>query len=353
MTFTKIVNTGIGTLVHSFAVPKGLTSERPIGISSGQIRYNTDLHIFEGYHNNVWQSLSSASAEQIYKETFNVVNAQSSFTLSTGQFDNGFIDVYVNGIRLPREDYSEFPPNRFVLDVEAVSGDTVEIVAFRTRAVNTDIEADLTNLNVSGIVTGGQFYGDGRNLTNIPVGIGTALDPNVDVLDSVFYVNNILGISSTVTVDAPAGTDKTTYTHHSEIVVDNNNDFIVGEDDDFVLDIFGIGDLDVADIPGSGGRVRANNYVAKTPGESPTFPDGLNAVGITSIQNTKTLGSSAFLQSVIAIEDIVNVDETVTLTSPYSGGSVLGTANKIVAVSDSQILTIGENEEFVINLHQV
>ena len=81
MTFTKIVNTGIGTLVHSFAVPKGLTSERPIGISSGQIRYNTDLHIFEGYHNNVWQSLSSASAEQIYKETFNVVNAQSSFTL--------------------------------------------------------------------------------------------------------------------------------------------------------------------------------------------------------------------------------------------------------------------------------
>ena len=83
MTFTKIVNTGIGTLVHSFAVPKGLTSERPIGISSGQIRYNTDLHIFEGYHNNVWQSLSSASAEQIYKETFNVVNAQSSFTLSS------------------------------------------------------------------------------------------------------------------------------------------------------------------------------------------------------------------------------------------------------------------------------
>ena len=56
MAFTKIVNTGIGTITDPFSVPKGTTANRPVGISSGVIRYNTTTEQFEGYSNS-WGSL--------------------------------------------------------------------------------------------------------------------------------------------------------------------------------------------------------------------------------------------------------------------------------------------------------
>ena len=57
MAFTKIVNTGIGTITDPFAVPKGTTAERPVGISSGVIRYNTTTQEFEGYKSSSWGNL--------------------------------------------------------------------------------------------------------------------------------------------------------------------------------------------------------------------------------------------------------------------------------------------------------
>ena len=60
MAFTKIVNTGIGTITDPFSVPKGTTANRPVGISSGVIRYNTTTEQFEGYSSS-WGSLGGGS----------------------------------------------------------------------------------------------------------------------------------------------------------------------------------------------------------------------------------------------------------------------------------------------------
>ena len=60
MAFTKIVNTGIGTITDPFAVPKGTTADRPVGISSGVIRYNTTTEQFEGYSSS-WGSLGGGA----------------------------------------------------------------------------------------------------------------------------------------------------------------------------------------------------------------------------------------------------------------------------------------------------
>ena len=60
MAFTKIVNTGIGTITDPFSVPKGTTTDRPVGISSGVIRYNTTTEQFEGYSTS-WGSLGGGA----------------------------------------------------------------------------------------------------------------------------------------------------------------------------------------------------------------------------------------------------------------------------------------------------
>ena len=58
-TLTVTGETGFNT-TSSIKVPKGDTSERPVGVSSGSIRYNTQTQQFEGYSSS-WGSLGGGA----------------------------------------------------------------------------------------------------------------------------------------------------------------------------------------------------------------------------------------------------------------------------------------------------
>ena len=59
------------------------------------------------------------------------------------------------------------------------------------------------NLNLSGIVTATKFVGDGSQLSGVS-GLGTALsNVSTNPLNKLYYVNSILSIDSSVTVDPP------------------------------------------------------------------------------------------------------------------------------------------------------
>jgi len=93
MAFTKIVNTGIGTITDPFAVPKGTTAERPVGISSGVIRYNTTTQEFEGYKSGSWGNLGGGggatgggtgpSQDDVFYE--NSTNVTQNYTITSGK----------------------------------------------------------------------------------------------------------------------------------------------------------------------------------------------------------------------------------------------------------------------------
>ena len=46
-------------------------------------------------------------ASEVLKETFNVSGTQSVFNITEGQFDEGFLEVYLNGVKLNQSDFTE------------------------------------------------------------------------------------------------------------------------------------------------------------------------------------------------------------------------------------------------------
>ena len=53
------------------------------------------------------------SNSEILKETFNVSGTQSVFNITEGQFSAGFLEVYLNGVKLNQSDFTENPPTQF------------------------------------------------------------------------------------------------------------------------------------------------------------------------------------------------------------------------------------------------
>ena len=284
------------------------------------------------------------SNSEILKETFNVTSTQSVFNITQGQFSTGFLEVYLNGVKLNQSDFTENPPTQFTLDVAAEVGDVVEIIGFKDRGTNTSVQADVTNLNATGIVTAGQFVGDGSRISGV-IGLGTALIANTPVLGNIFYRNNTLSVGSTVTMDVPNAADSNVgYTHHSELAVEDGADFIVADGDDFIADILGIG-TDVAPLPSNGGRVRADNFTNRAGNGPPTFPFGISLGGSSGINDEENDGGF------IEIQDVLDV--TADKTVAGSTTSTVVVKRKAVAVAATKSLILGPDCELIINALQI
>ncbi len=119
-----------------------------------------------------------------------------------------------------------------------------------TRATDKIIGNTDGNLNLSGIVTASSFDGslaaskltgalpalDGSSLTGI-AGLGTALSSDqTSPLSTLYYVNSVMSIGSTITVDPPS-TALAVYTNYAELKLEDSADLII-ESGDVVPDVF-------------------------------------------------------------------------------------------------------------------
>jgi hypothetical protein len=95
-------------------------------------------------------------------------------------------------------------------------------------------------------------------------------------LNKIYYTNANLSIASTITVDPPESASAA-YTQYTDIVMQNDADLIIGDGDDFIPDILGIGtDVDMPGVlSGGNGKVRADNYTNKKGTGAAYAPYGL------------------------------------------------------------------------------
>ena len=88
----------------------------------------------------------------------------------------------------------------------------------------------------SGIITAQKFVGDGSQLNGIS-GVGTALsNDSTSPLNTLYYVNSVMSIGSTITVDPPT-TALAVYTNYAELQLEESADLII-ESGDVVPDVF-------------------------------------------------------------------------------------------------------------------
>ena len=90
----------------------------------------------------------------------------------------------------------------------------------------------------SGIVTAQKFVGDGSELNGVS-GLGTALsNDSTSPLNTLYYVNSVMSIGSTTTVDPPP-TALAVYTNYAELQLEESADLII-ESGDVVPDVLGL-----------------------------------------------------------------------------------------------------------------
>ena len=117
-----------------------------------------------------------------------------------------------------------------------------------TVGTGATIGTGVTVYGNSGIVSATSFYGDGSNLTGVAAaGLGTALSSDTSSpLNKIFFVNQILDITSNTTVTVPdsatqssAGTN-VGYTNFQVVNISDSVDLIIADGSDLVLDVFQI-----------------------------------------------------------------------------------------------------------------
>ena len=99
----------------------------------------------------------------IIKEEFTVTAATQSVFDLANTYGGGYLDVYLNGVKLSSSDFAETDTDTITLTTAAKLGDIVEVVNFKKRAISEYENKWLDNYNVSGIHT------------NAPVGVGTSV----------------------------------------------------------------------------------------------------------------------------------------------------------------------------------
>ena len=222
MTFTKVTSRGIrdgniGIRTTGGFVGTGFTVLNFVGAG------NTFAVSGDGTTIDISIAGGGATGDAITKESFSVTSTQSVFNL-TNEYSTGLINVYVNGLKLPEEDYTENPPLQVTLAVAAEVGDTVEFIGFRSRLSNTDLNSEVTNLTVTGL------------LRSSGINSGT-FNSEQYVKSWVQETSNSYTVSEDTTLIA-SSSDHTMFTKHEAIVVDSGRSLIIDSSSAFVVDLY-------------------------------------------------------------------------------------------------------------------
>jgi hypothetical protein len=223
MTFTKVTSRGIrdgnigirttgGFVGTGFTVLNFVGAGNTFAVSGDGT--TIDISIAGG---------GGATGDAITKESFSVTSTQSVFNLAN-EYSTGLINVYVNGLKLPEEDYTENPPLQVTLAVAAEVGDTVEFIGFRSRLSNTDLNSEVTNLTVTGL------------LRSSGINSGT-FNSEQYVKSWVQETSNSYTVSEDTTLSA-SSSDHTMFTKHEAIVVGAGASLIIDSSSAFVVDLY-------------------------------------------------------------------------------------------------------------------
>ncbi|WMM95390.1 tail fiber protein [Pelagibacter phage HTVC134P] len=228
--------------VNAFGETYRIASSAPTtSLNSGDLYFNTSTNVLNVYGASGWQNAGSSVNGTSQRYNYTATNAQTTFTGAdnggnTLAYDAGFIDVYLNGVKLLNgTDVTVTSGSSVVLASGATTGDVVDIVAYGTFSV-ASLNAD--NLD-SGTVPSARL-GTITNFTS--TGIDDNATSTAITIDSSERVG--IGTTSPTSLLAVEGTSvvatfKSTNNNNAVRIKGNNatNGVAIGStsSDDFVF----------------------------------------------------------------------------------------------------------------------
>lgn len=117
----------------------------------------------------------------IARQQFAVTTPTTEFEFRTG-YDTGYVDVYLNGVRLLEgRDFSAGDGQKVILNVPAQENDILEVVAYKAFSPTAVQNADINIEARIGIQSAGQLVGVTTTLNF--VGAGNSVEVNGGVID--------------------------------------------------------------------------------------------------------------------------------------------------------------------------
>ncbi len=142
----------------------------------------------------------------IAKQTYAPTGNQTDFAFSAG-YTVGYLDVYINGARLiSPTDYSATDGTNVILTTTAISGDVVELVAYKAFNLGNVTNASSNFTVGNNLIVGGDLNVTGNsNVTGTyNIGISSAGDSIASEIKTLNFIgagNTLVYHSSTNTVD--------------------------------------------------------------------------------------------------------------------------------------------------------
>ena len=161
--------------VNSFAEVYRISSSAPTtSLTDGDLYFDTTTDILKVYGSSGWQAAGSSVNGTSRRQSFTATASQTTFTVTDG-FDSGFIDVYLDGVKLNTTDFTDSSGTSVVLSTGAAVGQILDIVAYGTFTLANLAIADVNSLQTSLDAK----VDDGQVLTNVPLG-ALFTDTNTD-----------------------------------------------------------------------------------------------------------------------------------------------------------------------------
>ena len=134
------------TDINSFANTYFISATAPSSPTEGDLWFDTTNDVMKVYDGSGFVNAGSSVNGTSERQTYTATSGQTTFAAT---YDAGYVDVYLNGVKLiDGTDFTATDGSSIVLASGAALNDTVDIVAYGTFDV-TNVGASLTSLGIS------------------------------------------------------------------------------------------------------------------------------------------------------------------------------------------------------------
>ena len=181
------VNTVAANLtdVNAFADTYFISATAPSSPTQGDLWFDTDPAslIMKVYDGSGWVNAGSSVNGTSERQTYTATAGQTSFAAT---YDAGFVDVYLNGVKLiDGTDFTATSGTSIVLASGAALNDTVDIVAYGTFTLLSTVLDDLSDVSTSGATSGQVLSYNGSSWAASTPSVSTLSSLGIDNHDDI------------------------------------------------------------------------------------------------------------------------------------------------------------------------